>query len=112
MDADKPSPPARVQHEETPEAFHPEQEDEGAQAHAVAEVELHGENATFGLSDSEKVPGGIDDLNAADLVDHMNEMVTSGRIDMSAYRGERNDDDEEGSLGPQGREDDFPSGAD
>ena len=110
--ADKTFPPARIQHEETPEGFHAEQEDEGAQAHTVAEERLDGEDAAFGLSDSEKVSGGIEDANAADLVDHMNEMVTSGRIDMSAFRGERNDDDEEGSLGPDGREDDFPSGAD
>jgi hypothetical protein len=41
----------------------------------------------------------------------MNQMASSGRIDMSAYRGERNDDDVEQALGPEGEEDDFPRGA-
>jgi hypothetical protein len=41
----------------------------------------------------------------------MLQMESSGRIDMSAYRGERSDDDEEGTFGEQGREDDFPLGA-
>ena len=39
-----------------------------------------------------------------DLVDHMRQMDSSGRIDMSAFRGERNDDDEEGMLGEDGEE--------
>jgi len=45
-----------------------------------------------------------------DVVDHMNQMVRDGRIDMGAYRGERMDDDVEHGLGPQGLEDDFPRG--
>ena len=34
----------------------------------------------------------------------MEQMDSSGTIDMSAYRGERNDDDEEDSLGEDGIE--------
>lgn len=41
----------------------------------------------------------------------MRQMVSSGIIDMGAYRGERSDDDEEGMLGEAGIEDDTPRGA-
>jgi hypothetical protein len=52
------------------------------------------------LSEDEEAGSG------PDLVDTMSQMISSGRIDMSAYRGERNDDDVERGLGPQGGEDD------
>ena len=64
-----------------------------------------------GLSDSEKVRGGDPGDGTPDLVDHMNQMASSGRIDMSAFRGERSDDDEEGTYGEDGIEDDNPRGA-
>ena len=65
--------------------------------------------------ESERVPSsGVDMADASgstpDVVDHMNQMVRDGRIDMGAYRGERMDDDVEHGLGPQGLEDDFPRG--
>ena len=63
------------------------------------------------LSDSEKVRGGDPGDGTPDLVDHMNQMASSGRIDMSAFRGERSDDDEEGLYGEDGIEDDTPRGA-
>ena len=40
-----------------------------------------------------------------DLVDHMIQMERSGRIDMDAFRGERNDDDEPGIFGDGAEED-------
>ncbi len=44
-----------------------------------------------------------------DVVDHMKQMTRSGQIDTSAYAGERNDDDEESSLGIlDAAEDDSP----
>lgn len=89
-----------------PELVNNEQEDEGAQTQTLADEAL-GRSASFALGDSEKVGGGIDGLDAPDLVDHMNQMVTSGRIDMSAYRGERSDDDEDGMLGEQGSDEDL-----
>ena len=47
-----------------------------------------------------KVRGtAIDPDDAQDVVDHMNQMERSGRIDMDAYRGERSDDDEPETLG-------------
>ncbi|QGN55233.1 hypothetical protein [Novosphingobium sp. Gsoil 351] len=91
-----------------PEAHNVEQDDEDAQAQTVADQALRGGGET--LSDSEKVPGGDPD-GTPDLVDHMNQMASSGRIDMSAFRGERSDDDEEGLYGEGGIEDDTPRGA-
>jgi hypothetical protein len=62
--------------------------------------------------DSERVSGDGDEPGSTpDLVDHMKQMVSSGRIDMGAYRGERNDDDEEGGLGRSGIDDETPRGA-
>ena len=92
-----------------PEAHNAEQDDEGAQAQTVADEVLRGGGET--LSDSEKVPGGDPGDGTPDLVDHMNQMASSGRIDMSAFRGERSDDDEEGAYGADGIEDDTPRGA-
>jgi hypothetical protein len=94
-----------------PEAHNQEQDDEDAQAQTVAD-EVLARRGDFALSDSEKV-GGSDLLgaNTPDLVDHMNQMATSGRIDMSAFRGERSDDDEEGFYGEDAIEDDSPRGA-
>ena len=93
------------------EAHNASQDDESDQAQWVAgEALRHG----FDSGGSERVPsGGFDEEGGStpDLVDHMKQMVTDGRIDMSAYRGERMDDDVEEGLGPQGLEDDGPRGA-
>lgn len=93
-----------------PEAHNVEQDDEGAQAQTVADEALRG-GRDEGYSESEKVPGGEPDEGMPDLVDHMNQMASSGRIDMSAFRGERSDDDEEGLYGEDGIEDETPRGA-
>jgi hypothetical protein len=47
---------------------------------------------------------GDDEGGMPDLVDTMHQMQTSGRIDTSAFRGERNDDDV-AMLGEEGIED-------
>jgi hypothetical protein len=88
-----------------PENDNSEQEDEDAQAQTVADDALS-LTSEDGLSDSEKVSTGDDSDNVQDLVDHMNQMDRSGRIDMDAYRDERNDDDEDGLMGEQGDEED------
>lgn len=85
-----------------PETIAASDEEEADQAQSVAGEELEGDG--FGLSDTTKVGSGEVDDDVPDLVDHMREMVTSGRIDMSAYRGERNDDDEDGTLGAAAEE--------
>ena len=95
-----------------PEVHNSEQEDEDAQAQIFAEEAL-GRRSAFAARASEQVPAPGDDSGGTpDLVDRMNQMVSSGRIDMSAYRGERNDDDDDSLLGRQGQEDRFPRGAD
>lgn len=84
-----------------PETVNPEQEDADSQAQTVAD-EARAREA--GLEDSDKLPTGRDDDDVPDLVDHMKQMDSSGVIDFDAYRGERNDDDEDGMLG-EGAED-------
>ena len=93
-----------------PEAHNREQDDEDAQAQTLADEAIGRATDSFGLSDTEKVGSGEDDGGTPDLVDKMRQMESSGVIDMSAFRGERNDDDEEW-LGEAGREDEFPRGA-
>lgn len=108
-------PPARPPSEEiaqeelgapAPDAANLEQEDESTQAQTLADEVLgRAEGAgTFGLEDTEKVTTGDETDDVQDLVDHMRQMETSGRIDMSAYRGERNDDEEEGRYGEAAEE--------
>lgn len=86
-----------------PETHNAEQDDEGAQAQSVAEDAIDHATNMLGLEDSEKVastdPAGDDSGGVQDLVDHMRQMDTSGRIDMSAFSGERNDDDDEDRYG-------------
>lgn len=88
-----------------PETVNRSQEDEDAQSQTQAAAAGGHDSADFALEDSEKTSskGAEDDVQ--DLVDHMHDMVQSGRIDMDAYRGERNDDDEEGMFGPGGDDD-------
>src|SRR5436853_7712062 len=72
-----------------PELHNAEQDDEDAQAQTIADEALRSRGEIF--SDTEKVPGGDPGDGTPDLIDHMRQMATSGRIDMSAFRGERND---------------------
>lgn len=87
-----------------PELVNDEQEDESAQAQTLADEALGRESSAFGLGDSEKASTGDETDDVQDLVDHMVQMETSGHIDMSAYRGERNDDEEEGRYGEAAEE--------
>lgn len=87
-----------------PENDNSEQEDEEAQAQTVADEARGRKASNEGLSDTEKAKSDAENDDEQDLVDHMVQMDRSGQIDMSAYRGERNDDDEEGLLGPDGDE--------
>lgn len=87
-----------------PEDYNPEQDDEQAQAQTIAAQAGPRAVDDLGLSESTKPEGDEISDDAQDLVDKMRQMNRSGRLDMDAYRGERNDDDEEGMLGPQGEE--------
>lgn len=83
-----------------PETVNLSQEDESTQAQTYGEAAQQLDSDKFVLEDSSKpVSGDVGD-DVQDLVDHMRDMEASGRIDMDAYRGERNDDDEEDTLGP------------
>ncbi len=82
-----------------PETVNSEQDDDETQAQAVARDALDSTTAPFGLDESDKVSTGDDSDDVPDLVDHMRQMASSGVIDMSAFRGERNDDDEDGCFG-------------
>lgn len=112
---EKPDPSPDPDRDAAPEARNKSQDDAPDQAQTLADEAL-GRAPLADAEESERVPSaGVDLADASgstpDVVDHMNQMVRDGRIDMSAYRGERNDDDEETGLGPQGLEDDFPRGA-
>ena len=85
-----------------PETFNSEQDDEDTQAQTFAEQALGRSASSFALEESEKVKGGIaDEDDIEDLVDHMNQMDSSGVIDMSAYRGEETMDDLEDRYGKE-----------
>ncbi|MFM5931379.1 MAG: hypothetical protein ACKOPQ_10755 [Novosphingobium sp.] len=80
-----------------PEAHNVEQDDEMAQAQQVAEDSGMASDAS--PLDSEKVGSGIEGEDTQDLIDHMRDMEESGRIDMSAFAGEPNMDDEDETYG-------------
>ncbi len=86
----------------THETANREQDDAGAQAQAVADDAL-GRTSGDPSEDSEhggsSDPGALTPDDAPDLVDVMNQMVSSGHIDMGAYRGEPAHDDEPESYG-------------
>jgi len=94
--------------EDAPEMHNDEQDDEPSQAQSIADEARNraGEGSPL---DSTKVHGGLDDDSTQDLIDHMRDMETSGRIDMDAYAGEENLDDNEDKYGEENRVDDLPS---
>ncbi|MCW1383113.1 hypothetical protein OLX02_09785 [Novosphingobium sp. KCTC 2891] len=93
-----------------PEAHNAEQDDEGAQAQTIANEGIGRGSGSGEDGETERVGDDPDEIGGTtpDVVDHMKQMVTSGRIDMGAFRGERSDDDEEGTYGEQGIDDDTP----
>ena len=100
----------RTSAEEAPELHNAEQDDELEQAQTVAE-EARNKDAEASPLDSLKAdePGEMMDDSTQDLIDKMRDMEQSGRIDMGAYRGEPNMDDNEDMYGEENREDDLPS---
>lgn len=97
---------------ESPDTDNREQYDEDAQAQTVAdEILASRQDMRRKTAESRKHASGSQSDDVQDLVDHMKQMETSGRIDMDAYRGEQNDDDEEGGLGRSRIENAQPRGA-
>ena len=75
-----------------PETHNDEQDDERDQAQTVAEQAQ--DPATGSPTESAKTgEGAAMGSSAQDTVDHMRDMESSGRIDMDAYQGEPNHDD-------------------
>ncbi|WP_305097361.1 hypothetical protein [Croceibacterium aestuarii] len=92
-----------------PETHNDEQDDHLSQAQEVAE-DARGKDAEESPLDSEKVHAPLGDSPAQDVIDEMRDMEQSGQIDMDAYRGEPNLDDNEGKYGDSNKVDpDLPS---
>jgi len=103
-------PRERISAEEAPELHNAEQDDELEQAQTVAE-EARNKDAEASPLDSTRAgePGEIMDDSSQDLIDKMRDMEQSGRIDMDAYRGEPNMDDNEDKYGEENKIDDLRS---
>jgi hypothetical protein len=100
--------------EQAPEVHNAEQDDEPEQAQTVADEALDAEASDPSPLDSTKPDEeseGLDD-SSQDLIDRMRDMEQSGRIDMGAYRGEPNMDDDEDKYGPENNDDDPADTAD
>jgi hypothetical protein len=85
-----------------PDAQNSEQDDAESQAQTVAEDALfRGDRAREGEETEHggrSNPAQVTPDDAQDLVDHMTDMDRSGRIDMDAFAGEDDMDDEDGSV--------------
>lgn len=85
-----------------------EQHDEDAQAHDVAEDARRAGSAAASPLESTKPEAGdhaIAPDSTGDLIDEMRRMEGEGRIDMSAFAGEPNHDDEPGTYGGETTDD-------
>lgn len=87
-----------------PETHNDEQEDDHDQAHEVAR-EARNQDGEGSPLDSRKANSGIGDNSEQDTIDRMRDMEQSGRIDMDAYRGEPNLDDNEDKYGEDNKVD-------
>lgn len=92
-----------------PETRNREQDDDGTQAQDVAEDARREDSRTTSPLESTKPDS--DDYDPApdskgDLIDEMNRMEGQGRIDMSAFAGEPNHDDEPETYGGETTDDD------
>jgi len=100
----------RTSAEQAPELHNAEQDDELEQAQSVA-GEARYKDAEGSPLDSIKPDneGEIMDDSSQDLIDKMRDMEQSGRIDMGAYRGEPNMDDNEDKYDEENKIDDLRS---
>lgn len=101
----------RLSGDDAPELHNSEQDDELEQTQTVADEALAGQARENSPLDSVKSPnrGEIMDDSTQDLIDHMRDMEQSGRIDMGAFNGEPNHDDNEDMYGEDPKLDDLPS---
>lgn len=108
----KPEPDTATQATLAPETHNSEQDDEQAQAQTLADEANGRKPGDYGSPTESVKPkkGDLDEDSTPDLIDQMHAMERSGRIDMGAYNGEENMDDEEGKYGEENRPDDVPLG--
>ena len=94
-----------------PETHNDEQDDHRSQAQQVTEDAQGLTPDTASPTESTKGPNksGLMNDSTQDTVDHMRDMESSGRIDMGAYRGEPNMDDNEDKYGKSNKIDDLRS---
>ena len=95
-----------------PEVHNDEQDDHRSQAQEVSEQAQEYTQQLRSPTESSKGPNASNLLgdSTQDTIDHMRDMESSGRIDMSAYRGEPNMDDNEDKYGDANKLDrDLPS---
>lgn len=81
-----------------PDLENSEQNEEGTQAQDIAEDALNATEGDDALDSESGSHAAADDLvprDVPDLVDNLKNMVRSGRIDMGAFEGEENMDDED-----------------
>ena len=78
-----------------PETHNDEQDDHRSQAQEVAEQAQQVTTETTSPTESEKSDNksGLMGDSTQDTIDHMRDMESSGRIDMDAFKGEPNHDD-------------------
>lgn len=109
MDRKNPEDPEQTLAALAPETHNSEQDDEDEQTQSVA-AEGGYKDAEASPLDSEKPEheGEVMNDSSQDLIDRMRDMEQSGRIDMGAYRGEPNLDDNEDKYGPGNKVDDLP----
>jgi hypothetical protein len=93
----------RTSAEQAPELHNAEQDDELEQSQTVADEALNGGARAASPLDSIKPDdaGEVMDDSSQDLIDKMRDMEQSGRIDMGAFRGEPNHDDEDETYGDE-----------
>ena len=75
-----------------PETHNDEQDDHRAQAQEVSEQAQDRSSRVFG-SDTSHVDSAFNAPDAQDVYDHMKQMTNGNTVDMSAYAGEPNHDD-------------------
>lgn len=91
------------QAENIPGSSNSAQDEEAAQAQTVSDDAIRAIADRSANLESEHGgttnPAQINPDDTQDVLDHMNQMERSGKIDMDAYRAERSDDDEPDSFG-------------
>ena len=93
--------------DQAPEMHNDEQDDHRNQAQEVSKEAQALTEETGSPTESTKGPNasGLMGDSTQDTVDHMRDMESSGRIDMDAFKGEPNHDDNVDKYGKDGKPD-------